>query len=628
MHVLTACVVFCASFILTQTAFLGGTVSWREFEGSIRFIYRTTWEKGTGPCGPSCSRADFLSRRPLPQSLNSLSWKCTSGCTGSPVLGDANYILTSVSESFPGWEQGEDQFFYNLTGIGPYSISMDGLPWANASGFGRMVASVQLGIRNDTNVTNASPIAAVPPSVGIPFDCKSVISLPAEDPDVDTVRCRLATTAECAGACTDLPHFRINEENCTLTVDTSAINGYRPDSLYRVTIMVEDFPDYTISVGSEIKNPRHRLSAIPLQFSVNVLSTNDGCYNPEMTFTAPDIPDEIRFPYPPTGPLFQTLSYYIETPNISATDFVVSLAAMFNHSKIPDDKNRVNVTHLYGSWYSRRDQSGDSFNCVWGRRQDGLTTLGKRCMTVYLNDVDHCGGGASCKRNGTCMTLYKRYTCKCPHGFKPPDCMLRVSCLDFPCKHNGSCIDTGKMYKCMCAPGYYGVDCEWKYDQCASTPCQNNGTCNNDDATGFTCTCSANYTGDACQTLGATDLDARVMVKTLDPPVWPALVGVFGGGTLAVAAAACCWYFLAAAKRRKKKKKRQVEPASGWVDNSKDISRPSSGHTSKEKSVHSSGAANGDLHIKSQNGGITGSDVTDNGASAHVYKDSVKLLDF
>ncbi|OWF47422.1 Neurogenic locus Notch protein [Mizuhopecten yessoensis] len=609
MHVLAVCSVFVIFVLPTQTKYLGGTISWREFEGSIRFVYRMTWEKGTGPCGPSCSLADLMSKRPLPQSLNSMSWKCTSGCPGSPLLGDVNYILTSVSHDFPGWEQGEDQFFYNLTGTGQYNISIDDLPWPNVTGYGRMVASVQLGVRNDTNVSNASPIAAVPPTVGIPFGCKNVISLPVEDPDADTIRCRLAKVVECAGACTDLPQFLMNEENCTLTLHTTTANGYTPNTLYRVTVMVEDFPDYTVSVGSEIRNPRQCISKIPLQFAVSVISSSGGCDDLVMKFTSPDIPDGIRFPYPPTGPLFQTLSYYIKTPNISDTDFLVSLAAMFNHSKIPDDKNRTNVTHLYGSWYSRQDQSGDSFNCVWGRRLDGLTTTEKRCMLVYLNDIDHCSGGAFCKRNGTCITLYKRYTCKCPHGFKPPDCQLRVSCLDFPCKHNGTCVDTGTMYKCTCAPGYNGVDCQWKYDECSSSPCQNNGTCGN-DVTGFTCSCLANYTGDTCQT-HATSMDLRPMVGSLDPPVWPLLVGVFGGLALAVSAGACCWWYLGAAKRRRRKKEQKVEPASRWVEDPRSCSRASSGIVSREKSDDVIGTP--DFPVTSHNGGITGSNISDNG---------------
>ncbi|XP_021359543.1 uncharacterized protein LOC110454391 isoform X2 [Mizuhopecten yessoensis] len=472
-----------------------------------------------------------------------------------------------------------------------------------------MVASVQLGVRNDTNVSNASPIAAVPPTVGIPFGCKNVISLPVEDPDADTIRCRLAKVVECAGACTDLPQFLMNEENCTLTLHTTTANGYTPNTLYRVTVMVEDFPDYTVSVGSEIRNPRQCISKIPLQFAVSVISSSGGCDDLVMKFTSPDIPDGIRFPYPPTGPLFQTLSYYIKTPNISDTDFLVSLAAMFNHSKIPDDKNRTNVTHLYGSWYSRQDQSGDSFNCVWGRRLDGLTTTEKRCMLVYLNDIDHCSGGAFCKRNGTCITLYKRYTCKCPHGFKPPDCQLRVSCLDFPCKHNGTCVDTGTMYKCTCAPGYNGVDCQWKYDECSSSPCQNNGTCGN-DVTGFTCSCLANYTGDTCQT-HATSMDLRPMVGSLDPPVWPLLVGVFGGLALAVSAGACCWWYLGAAKRRRRKKEQKVEPASRWVEDPRSCSRASSGIVSREKSDDVIGTP--DFPVTSHNGGITGSNISDNG---------------
>ncbi len=36
-------------------------------------------------------------------------------------------------------------------------------------------------------------------------------------------------------------------------------------------------------------------------------------------------------------------------------------------------------------------------------------------------------------------------------------------------------------------------------DECASTPCQNGGTCN-DDVNSYTCTCNAGYTGSDCET--------------------------------------------------------------------------------------------------------------------------------
>ena len=45
--------------------------------------------------------------------------------------------------------------------------------------------------------------------------------------------------------------------------------------------------------------------------------------------------------------------------------------------------------------------------------------------------------------------------------------------------------------------GWTGVNCESDIDECESTPCQNNATCNN-LAGSFNCTCDTGYVGDVC----------------------------------------------------------------------------------------------------------------------------------
>ncbi len=37
-------------------------------------------------------------------------------------------------------------------------------------------------------------------------------------------------------------------------------------------------------------------------------------------------------------------------------------------------------------------------------------------------------------------------------------------------------------------------------DPCSTDPCQNGGTCNDDNSGGFTCSCPSGYTGDTCST--------------------------------------------------------------------------------------------------------------------------------
>ena len=79
------------------------------------------------------------------------------------------------------------------------------------------------------------------------------------------------------------------------------------------------------------------------------------------------------------------------------------------------------------------------------------------------------------------------------------------------------CIDGIDDFTCQCMTGYTGVQCETSnrsvfqqfafcrdftcnsdIDECASTPCQNDGTCF-DGIDGYACLCIAGYTGDVCE---------------------------------------------------------------------------------------------------------------------------------
>lgn len=48
--------------------------------------------------------------------------------------------------------------------------------------------------------------------------------------------------------------------------------------------------------------------------------------------------------------------------------------------------------------------------------------------------------------------------------------------------------------------GFLGTSCEDKIDPCASSPCQNNGTCYA-DRLAFSCSCSPGFTGPTCAQL-------------------------------------------------------------------------------------------------------------------------------
>ena len=92
----------------------------------MRFVYRLTWEKGFGLCGPSCSLSQIGTRvdgSNVPGVIPSLEWRYSDGNSTTSLSG-VSYYLTSVSEIIqPGWEQGENTFTYSGFQINiPYSV--------------------------------------------------------------------------------------------------------------------------------------------------------------------------------------------------------------------------------------------------------------------------------------------------------------------------------------------------------------------------------------------------------------------------------------------------------------------------------------------------------------------------
>uniref|UniRef100_A0A8D0L6P3 Slit guidance ligand 3 n=1 Tax=Sphenodon punctatus TaxID=8508 RepID=A0A8D0L6P3_SPHPU len=75
-------------------------------------------------------------------------------------------------------------------------------------------------------------------------------------------------------------------------------------------------------------------------------------------------------------------------------------------------------------------------------------------------------------------------------------------CLSNPCRNNGTCNnDPAEFYRCTCPFGYKGRDCNMPINACIQNPCQNGGTCHLTAANkdGFSCSCPLGYEGERCE---------------------------------------------------------------------------------------------------------------------------------
>ncbi|XP_053708828.1 sushi, nidogen and EGF-like domain-containing protein 1 isoform X2 [Synchiropus splendidus] len=147
---------------------------------------------------------------------------------------------------------------------------------------------------------------------------------------------------------------------------------------------------------------------------------------------------------------------------------------------------------------------------------EGTTNVGFPGRWVFRIDganveVGGCNNSASvcphlrpCLNGGRCIddciTGNRSFTCSCLAGFTGRRCQINVDeCASQPCQNGGTCEDQINSFTCHCPSGFTGALCETDIDECKDRPCLNNGLCVQGTGT-FTCTCEPGYTGILCET--------------------------------------------------------------------------------------------------------------------------------
>ncbi|CAB3400271.1 unnamed protein product [Caenorhabditis bovis] len=104
-----------------------------------------------------------------------------------------------------------------------------------------------------------------------------------------------------------------------------------------------------------------------------------------------------------------------------------------------------------------------------------------------------------CENDGVCsLNDDNTFRCHCQKYYLGDKCEHEGSCLRAKCVH-GECIQhTPEKHTCSCNVGYEGDTCNKRIDYCKSSPCMNNGSCEN-MLTGFKCNCPIGFVGENCQ---------------------------------------------------------------------------------------------------------------------------------
>ncbi|XP_063417721.1 fibropellin-3-like [Mytilus trossulus] len=143
-------------------------------------------------------------------------------------------------------------------------------------------------------------------------------------------------------------------------------------------------------------------------------------------------------------------------------------------------------------------------NSVYGRLDEttcaiGYTLPGDQCTidsTAWLRQ--------KCQDRQSCILRPADIiTDPCPNKIKyitaTYACIDTDECATSPCQNGGVCNDGLNSYTCTCAAGYAGGNCQTNIDECATNHCLNDGICN-DGIHSYTCTCASGYEGFNCQT--------------------------------------------------------------------------------------------------------------------------------
>jgi hypothetical protein len=96
---------------------------------------------------------------------------------------------------------------------------------------------------------------------------------------------------------------------------------------------------------------------------------------------------------------------------------------------------------------------------------------------------------------------------ECLPGFVGETCVeISQICSTDPCSNNGTCLQSASGFTCTCVGDFTGETCETRINDCQDVDC-NGGTCV-DGVRSFTCQCVGGLTGRFCETSNTTCIGA------------------------------------------------------------------------------------------------------------------------
>ncbi|XP_048578373.1 EGF-like repeat and discoidin I-like domain-containing protein 3 [Nematostella vectensis] len=167
-----------------------------------------------------------------------------------------------------------------------------------------------------------------------------------------------------------------------------------------------------------------------------------------------------------------------------------------------------------------RDGQMENFKGAWVRSQHGANEIFRLPLVINL------GPHKIARKKDSADSIYKtwcellsddKFNASDKFNFNTSSNHYSIPnpCDQLKCANGGKCRANygGNTGKCQCEPGFTGETCDTDaFDDCASVPCKNNGTCQ-DIGNSYICTCADKFAGKHC-TLNCTALgmeDRRIL---------------------------------------------------------------------------------------------------------------------
>ncbi|GFR65259.1 carboxyl-ester lipase [Elysia marginata] len=299
----------CGFFLLSANGsqhFRGGSTSVEILDHShpeyytVRMTIVTGWELDKGPCGPNCTvadigrstvvtRAEFINRTGDSEYFG--RWSLESRYPDTSV--GRSDITDHVNKNIQGrvnniniptrWMQEIAHFEVNINSSDYTDIVLEGDSWMDTQLQNcsldlithtckyHLQQKIRLGIRNDTNKPNESPLVLYKPVYRVRLNEVTRIPIVVADNDGDACRCRSARFVELS-----LIHPIVGTNitsDCVVVISAFESDGFRDGDWGIVNVIVEDVPLNSVIMGGNLyQGKKDNLGQTQVQTLANLTS--------------------------------------------------------------------------------------------------------------------------------------------------------------------------------------------------------------------------------------------------------------------------------------------------------------------------------------------------------------------